>query len=90
MTREKEPGDESAKPSLGSSPLRGHVTVRIAHKEFKVLKKLAAKEKNRRMSKVLRRILEAYLEERDPSFVTYGPKTRREFFALRREQGGRP
>ena len=34
---------------------------------------------------------QAYLEERrDPSFVTYGPKTRREFFALRREQGGRP
>jgi len=33
---------------------------------------------------------QAYVEERDPSFVTYGPKTRREFFALRREQGGRP
>lgn len=33
---------------------------------------------------------QAYLSERDPSFVTYGPKTRREFFALRREQGMRP
>jgi predicted TIM-barrel fold metal-dependent hydrolase len=32
----------------------------------------------------------AYTEERDPSFVTYGPKTRREFFALRDAQGGRP
>lgn len=38
----------------------------------------------------LARQKQAYLEERDPSFVTYGPKTRREFFALRREQGGRP
>jgi len=38
----------------------------------------------------LARTKQAYLEERDPSFVTYGPKTRREFFALRREQGGRP
>ena len=39
----------------------------------------------------LAREKQAYLEERrDPSFVTYGPKTRREFFALRREQGGRP
>lgn len=33
----------------------------------------------------------AYLEERDPSFVTYGPKTRREFMAFLREHGsGRP
>jgi len=38
----------------------------------------------------LARQKQAYLEERDPSFVTYGPKTRREFFALRREQGSRP
>ena len=38
----------------------------------------------------LSREKQAYLEERDPSFVTYGPKTRREFFALRDAQGGRP
>lgn len=39
----------------------------------------------------LARTKQAYLEERrDPSFVTYGPKTRREFFALRKEQGGTP
>ncbi len=38
----------------------------------------------------LARDKQAYLEERDPSFATYGPKSRREFLALRREQGGRP
>src|SRR5205823_6756008 len=29
-------------------------------------------------------------EEREPSFLTYGPKTRREFLALRRNSGQRP
>jgi uncharacterized protein len=34
---------------------------------------------------------QAYLEAPDPSFVTYGPKTRREFFAFKKEHGtGRP
>ncbi len=32
----------------------------------------------------------AYLEARDPSFQTYGPKTRAEFLALRRRQGAGP
>ena len=32
----------------------------------------------------------AYLPERDPSFLTYGPKTRREFMALLRANGGAP
>jgi hypothetical protein len=42
-------------------------------------------------SDALAREKRAYLaERRDPSFVTYGPKSRREFLALRREQGGRP
>jgi uncharacterized protein len=45
-------------------------------------------ERKRAASDALTREKQAYLAERDPSFVTYGPKTRREFFALRREQGG--
>ena len=61
MSREKEETDNAD----GSPKLTGHVTVRIAHDDFKALKKLAAKEKNRRMGKVLRRILKAYLDERD-------------------------
>lgn len=32
----------------------------------------------------------AYLPEADPSFLTYGPKTRREFLALLRSNGGAP
>lgn len=32
----------------------------------------------------------AYLPEADPSFLTYGPKTRREFFALLKANGGAP
>jgi len=32
----------------------------------------------------------AYLPEKDPSFLTYGPKTRREFMALLRANGGAP
>jgi hypothetical protein len=32
----------------------------------------------------------AYLPDADPSFLTYGPKTRREFFALLRANGGAP
>lgn len=32
----------------------------------------------------------AYLPEQDPSFLTYGPKTRREFMALLRANGGAP
>src|SRR5262249_3556891 len=32
----------------------------------------------------------AYLPEKDPSFLTYGPKTRREFFALLKANGGAP
>jgi hypothetical protein len=32
----------------------------------------------------------AYLPDRDPSFLTYGPKTRREFFALLKANGGAP
>jgi hypothetical protein len=46
-------------------------------------------ERKRAASDALTRRKQAYLAERDPSFVTYGPKTRREFFALRGEQGGR-
>ena len=32
----------------------------------------------------------AYLPEADPSFLTYGPRTRREFFALLRAHGDAP
>jgi len=32
----------------------------------------------------------AYLPEHDPSFMTYGPRTRREFLALLRANGGAP
>jgi hypothetical protein len=32
----------------------------------------------------------AYAERRNPSFRTYGPRTRREFFAFLRANGGRP
>ncbi len=45
-------------------------------------------ERKRAAADALTRQKQAYLAEPDPSFVTYGPKTRREFFALRREQGG--
>jgi predicted TIM-barrel fold metal-dependent hydrolase len=39
----------------------------------------------------LSRQKQAYLESPDPSFVTYGPKSRREFMAFKREHGtGRP
>lgn len=65
MTREKDRSGESPPPSPSRSKLTGHVTVRIAHEEFEVLKKLAAKEQDHHMSEVLRRILKAYLEERD-------------------------
>lgn len=61
MSREK----EEIAGANGPPKLTGHVTVRIAREDFKALKKLAAKEKNRRMGKVLRRILKAYLEELD-------------------------
>ncbi len=47
-------------------------------------------QRKRAASDALSREREAYAAERDPSFVTYGPKSRREFLALRREQGGRP
>ncbi len=47
-------------------------------------------QRKRAGSDALSREKQAYLPERDPSFVTYGPKTRREFFALQREQGLRP
>jgi hypothetical protein len=47
-------------------------------------------QRKRAASDALARDKQAYAAERDPSFVTYGPKSRREFFALRREQGGRP
>jgi hypothetical protein len=33
-------------------------------------------------------IKQAYLEDPDPSFASYGPKTRREFFDLLRLKGG--
>jgi predicted TIM-barrel fold metal-dependent hydrolase len=32
----------------------------------------------------------AYLHDKDPSYLTYGPKTRREFLALLRANGGAP
>jgi predicted TIM-barrel fold metal-dependent hydrolase len=32
----------------------------------------------------------AYLEDPNPSFLTYGPRTRREFLRLYRQTGGRP
>ena len=47
-------------------------------------------QRKRASSDALAREKQAYAAERDPSFVTYGPKSRREFLALRREQGGRP
>jgi hypothetical protein len=65
MTKEKDRSEESVPPCASRPKLTKHVTVRIAHEEFEVLKKLAAKEKDHHMSAVLRRILEAYLEERD-------------------------
>jgi hypothetical protein len=36
------------------------------------------------------RMRAAYRVTPDPHFLTYGPKTRREFIALRRANGGRP
>jgi hypothetical protein len=45
-------------------------------------------QRKRAANDALAREKQAYLNERDPSFVTYGPKTRREFFALKREHGG--
>jgi uncharacterized protein len=47
-------------------------------------------QRKRAAADALSRTREAYAAERDPSFVTYGPKSRREFLALLREQGGRP
>jgi predicted TIM-barrel fold metal-dependent hydrolase len=48
-------------------------------------------QRKRAAADALSREKQAYLEERrDPSFVTYGPKTRREFFAFRREHNGKP
>jgi len=38
----------------------------------------------------LSRKKQAYLERRDPSFTTYGPKTRREFLNFRRNHGAGP
>jgi predicted TIM-barrel fold metal-dependent hydrolase len=38
----------------------------------------------------LGRAKQSYLEDPDPSFLTYGPRTRREFLQLARLQGGRP
>lgn len=38
----------------------------------------------------LDRVKTAYREEADPSFESYGPRTRREFLALHRHQAGRP
>lgn len=38
----------------------------------------------------LARIKQAYLEDPDPSFLTHGPRTRREFLRLYRLHGGRP
>lgn len=63
MSKENAQSEESAPLPLSRPKLTEHVTVRIAHEEFEVLKALAAKEKDRHMSEVLRRILKGYLEE---------------------------
>ncbi len=36
------------------------------------------------------KLKQSYLPKKDPSFATYGPKTRREFFDLMRLRGGNP
>ena len=64
MTREKHQNGDSGDSSLNRPKLIGHVSVRITHEEFEVIKKLAANEKDHHMSEVLRRILDTYLEER--------------------------